>query len=509
MRPKTVGALSALGMFFTSVTVYSLTPNGGFGAPEVPPEVAGSTLTWSGRAVPEAGSDPSHFLVEEALRIEGRLGHSSVQRQGRSETFVMLELQGETGAATAPAAAGGQLAIVLDQSGSMRGSRLANAKSAALRAIDGLRDGDIVSVVSFDTRARVVVSPTRLDGSTRRQVTGAVQAIPLGGDTCISCGVDVAIAELNRAQTAGGGAKRMLVLSDGDANNGVRDVVGFRDLGKRALDLGVEITTVGVSLEYNELFLGAVAETSNGRHYFVENDAGLVRVFEEEARFATGTVASDVVVEVELSPGVQLTRVFDRTFSRSGSTLRIPVGALSRGELKTVLLQVTLPGAPSGAPGETQPVVTTRIHRRDAATGASIDTERTLAARLVDDRASASPLDAVVAARLQRTETASILERANELARKGKLDEARLTLAQGRDALGANADAAKESKPSSRSKNVSDDFDDQSRALAAAEKDFSAAPVVAALGALPAAPKKPAPSAGTKRAVESANAYRR
>ncbi len=317
------------------------------------------------------------------------------------------------------------------------------------------------------------------------------------------------MGELDKALGAGsGGAKRMLLLSDGDANNGVRDVLGFRELGKRAQGRGVEITTVGVSLEYNEQFLGAVAETSNGRHYFVENDAGLARVFDEEARFATGTVASDIVVDVELAPGVELTRVFDRTFTRSGSSLRIPMGALSRGEQKTVLLQVVLPG---GADGAVQMVATTRVHRRDA-TGAARETERTLAARIVDDQAAVSQLDGVVAARLQRTETASILEQANKLVRLGRLDEARGTLAKGKLVLGANAEKAKAAAPAARRKNVDDDFQAQNRVLETAENDFGApaaepAPVT---GASPApAPKKPAPSAGTKRSTESVNAYRR
>lgn len=501
MRPKTVGALSALGMFLTSLTVFSLTPDGGFAAPATSVLDQASPSTGDGGST--AVSDGAHFLVEQTLRVEGRLGHPTMPRGDRGQTYVLLEIQGTIEEGATARAADGHLAIVLDQSGSMRGSRLANAKSAALRAVDGLRDGDQVTVVTFDTQAKVVVPPTVLDAASRSRIATDVQRIALGGDTCISCGVEGALSELRSTSRT----RRMLVLSDGDANSGLRDADAFRQLGRRAAADGVEITTVGVSLAYNEVFLAAVAETANGRHYFVENDAALARVFEQEARFVSGTVASEAVVEVDLAPGVELGRVFDRTFTRSGSRLRIPIGALSRGEQKTVLIEVSTRGVPAGA---TLPVATTRVRYRDAITGRDAGADGTLAARVVDGAEAASPLDGVVAARLQRAETATLLEEANSLFRDGKVGEARERLARGRGTLGSRAEAAKSAAPKARRQGVDQDFADQSQALAKAEEAFapqaSAAPSPAA-GAPP--PPSPRPSVGGKKAVESANAYRR
>lgn len=501
MRPKTVGALSALGMFLTSLTVFSLTPDGGFGAPAT--SALDPPVTSSGAGGSTASSDGAHFLVEQTLRVEGRLGHPAMPRGDRGQTYVLLEIQGTSEEGVAARAADGHLAIVLDQSGSMRGSRLANAKSAALRAVNGLRDGDQVTVVTFDTQPRVVVPPTVLDAASRGRIATDVQRIGLGGDTCISCGVEAALSELRSTSRT----RRMLVLSDGDANSGLRDADAFRQLGRRAATDGIEITTVGVSLAYNEVFLAAVAETANGRHYFVENDAGLTRVFEEEARFVSGTVASDAVVEIELAPGVELGRVFDRTFTRSGSRLRIPIGALSRGEQKTVLLEVSTRGMPASS---TLPVATTRVRYRDAVTGQDAAADGTLAATVVDRADAASPLDGVVAARLQRAETATLLEEANSLFREGKVDVARQRLAQGRGALGSRAEAAKTAAPTARRQGVDEDFADQSQALAEAEEAFASPPSAApspAAGAPP--PPPPRPSVGGKKAVESANAYRR
>ena len=61
------------------------------------------------------------------------------------------------------------------------------------------------------------------------------------------------------------------------------DLPGFRSIATRAQSQGVSITTIGVDVDYDEKALSAVALASNGRHYYVENDAGLARVFEAEA----------------------------------------------------------------------------------------------------------------------------------------------------------------------------------------------------------------------------------
>src|SRR5260221_12256254 len=112
------------------------------------------------------------------------------------------------------------------------------------------------------------------------------------------------------AQTTGK-VNRMIVLSDGDANHGVRDLPGFRSMAQRARDKSVTITTIGVDVEYNEKVLAAIAQESNGHHYFVENDEALARVFEQEAEGLSSTVASDAEISIQLPPNVELDRVFD------------------------------------------------------------------------------------------------------------------------------------------------------------------------------------------------------
>jgi Ca-activated chloride channel family protein len=299
----------------------------------------------------------------------------------------------------------------------------------------------------------------------------------------------------------------MILLSDGDANHGVRDVPGFRGIAQRAQARGVSITTIGVDVDFNEKIMTAIAQDSNGRHYFVEDAAGLARVFEDEARTLTRTVASDAEATIDLAPGVELERVFDRAFRRAGSQVVVPLGSFSGAEAKTVLLKVRVP---TGREGVT-PVASVDLAYRDLVTGTDGRCAGKLGLEVVGDPAQASDLDAVVSGRVQRSETAAVLKDANNLFEQGRLDEARRRLAAREQALQTVAAQAKGAAPATRAGDVSRDFDKQIAAVDEANRSFNAPqfatpPPGAAATAAPAAPAQDtrAGKSAVKRNAEQA-----
>ncbi|XXT14267.1 VWA domain-containing protein [Sorangium sp. So ce429] len=474
MKPTHVALFSALGMMLTSISVYSLTPSGSRGStepvseaiaepPRVAPEVAGGAV---------AAVDPSRFTTGSRLMLEGRVGHARLTRAAR-ETFLMFEVRGDGAPARAQAQA--NLSLVIDRSGSMKGTRLANAVQAATTAVSRLNDGDVVSVVTFDTRTSVVVPPTTVRPDTRGRILASVRGISLGGDTCISCGIEEGLALLGQAS---GGVSRMVVLSDGDANHGVRDIPGFRAMAQRARDRGVSITTIGVDVDYNEKILSAIALDSNGRHYFVENDAALARIFEAEAEQLTASVASGAELAIDLAPGVELDRVFDRAFRRAGGQVVVPLGAFAPGEVKTVLLKVRLDGL-GGGRDDASPIADVGLAYRDLVAGTDARCQGKLGVALAERDADASELDALVAGRVQRSETAATLKQANFLFEQGRLDEARSKLETQQRSLRSAADKAKRAAPASRAKDVAFDFESQLAALERADSEFAAPPAFA------------------------------
>lgn len=485
MNARKLGILSAAGMLLTSVSVYSFTPPGGFAKKEKPPLAApeGEPRGGEGIGGVDAGS-PARFLAGgSALMVEGRLGRADLKADEASTELVMLEVfpnEAKTPARRPPVSLG----IVIDRSGSMAGSRIQNALRAATGAVDRLQDGDTVVVVTFDHETQTVVRPTVIDAASRSSVQQAIRGITLGGNTCVSCGLEQALTELGAGSGARlGGASSaavssILLLSDGDANHGVRDVQGFQALGARARERGVSITSIGVDLEYNEKLLSAVSRESNGRHHFVRSDVDLARVFEEEASRLVTAVAGNVEAELQLPAGVELVRVFDRTSRRDGQRITVPLGSFGAGDRRTILAEVRVPASAKGL----RDVVSVSLRWNDLTVGKEGSCSGKLAARVGD---VASSVDADVLGRLQRSSTGDALREANRLFEEGKADEARAALRRAKESVTAAVRAA----PAAPAK-VAADLGRQSAALDEAEKNFATPPPNAAPPAAAQAQKK-------------------
>ncbi len=482
MKRMHVGALAAIGMLSVGATVYSVTPRGGFQTTiqaEPSATVASADRPDEKKGSPgEARQDAlGQFEAGTNLSVDARVGHAKMVKNAQGETFVSLEVRGgDTKSGTAPPVS---MAIVIDKSGSMRGTRIASALSGAVAAVQQLHDGDSVTVVAFDTRPNVVVPLTQIASGTRERIIGDIRSIQLGGDTCISCGIEEGLSELRKNR---GDVEHMIVLSDGDANNGVRDVPGFRSIGERAQTQGVSISTIGVDVDFNEKLMSAVAASSNGRHYFVENDSGLSQVFAEEATTLGQSIAGGATADIDLAPGIELDQVFDRNFTRSGNRVSVPLGSFARGEVKTVLLKVRVPATND----DSAPIADVKLTYRDLATSEDATASGKLTIELVGDAKEASELDPVVADRVQRTQTAATLREANNLFSLGKADEARRKIQDQRAILGTIAGHATKAAPATRAKGLGDDFAKQDKALDEAEQGFATPPAPSPAGAQPA-----------------------
>ena len=455
MRLRTVAALSFVGMLCTKAPrFYSLTP--------AARSAAGASrrsrkqVTAPGRAG-SAEEIASSFDAGTTLRVGGRVGHPRVRQGSSGETFVLLEVRAGEGSAVARAGSS-HLAIVIDRSGSMKGDRIQNAIAGAVEAVDRLGDGDMVSVVAFDTTVTDVVRATSLGPSTREPIKAAIRGIKLGGDTCISCGLEEGLREL---QGTAGKIDRMILLSDGEATAGVRDLLGFQAIAERARAQGVSVTTIGVGVSYNQKVLGGIALQGGGQHYFIENTASLARVFQAEAEQLRATVARGAAASIELGEGVELVSVADRTFEHRGRRVVVPLGSFARRDEKTVLLRVRVP---TGVEGR-EPVASVTLDYDDLVAGRAGQCAGRLEVRV---GAEQSEIDSVVGGRVERSRTAATLLETNDLIEQGRVEEARRRLAPRLVELAASASAAASAAPPRRKGDVDRDFKSQARALSTA-----------------------------------------
>src|SRR5690606_30179769 len=147
------------------------------------------------------------------------------------------------------------LALVLDRSGSMAGAPLEAAKAALCAAVEMLMPDDWVSVVAYDDRVDVV-APLAPAGKDRRALLAAVRALGSGGSTALYAGWAEGLSQAMACPSPEAGA-RVVLLSDGMANVGVRDAPSIAADVAQAAAHGVTTTTMGFGRSYDEALLRA------------------------------------------------------------------------------------------------------------------------------------------------------------------------------------------------------------------------------------------------------------
>jgi Ca-activated chloride channel homolog len=459
MKIRTVGALAALGMLLTSLGVRTMTRDAA-----ARPDDRPRPRAWDGGGERERGD--AAFSSGRTLRVEGRAGHSRLDARSSEETFVLVNVRADSAARGREARR--HLTILIDRSGSMQGQKLENAIAAAQGAIRRLSDGDLVSVIDYSTSANVLVLPSVVDADMRERAVAAVARLGASGDTCISCALDESRGILSRRP---GFVSRVLLLSDGEATSGVRDLEGMRRVAESVRNAGATVTTIGLGVDYNERMMAAIARDTNGRHHFAESARSLASIFDQELSGLERSVARDARLELELGPGVELLDVSGLGFSREGSRVVVALGTFAAGEERTVLARVRVAAGSSGQ----RPIALARLSYEDLESGRATSNEGRIGATFSSD-GSRSAMDPVVQTQLERTGTVTALNDANELFARGDAEAARATVARKLAEVQKERAVAVSAAPAAKRSAVDKSFDQQEAALGQAATAFAAPP---------------------------------
>jgi Ca-activated chloride channel family protein len=238
--------------------------------------------------------------------------------------------------------------------------------------------------------------------------------------------------------------------------------------------------------------MAAIAQEANGRHHFVANASALPAVFADEFDDVLASVAKEAELTIQLAPGVEVEEVFDRTFRKEGDKVVVAFGTFSAKQEKTVLVRLKVPTDKEGV----EPVADLKLGFRDLLKKSDGWSKGSLSVAVKSDGSEQKDLDPFVAARLERSRTATTLTEANKLFESGRVDEARAKLAAQKTELRAarvNAIAVASAAPATAAprraaKSLDRDFDDQTAAVAQAERNFAPPPPAHAGGVAAAAP---------------------
>ena len=164
------------------------------------------------------------------------------------------------------------LLLVMDRSNSMdewmglsnADTKFSMAKAASRLAVNSLRPGDTIGLVSFDTENLWSVPPQKINSDAdKERVKDMISNIPLGGGTFIYGGVSEAAAAMRQIKAAN---KHLVLLTDGqDYHDSDYDPL-IRNLRAE----NITLSTIGVGADADKILLTRLAKLAQGRYYFTD-----------------------------------------------------------------------------------------------------------------------------------------------------------------------------------------------------------------------------------------------
>ncbi|NLE99962.1 MAG: VWA domain-containing protein [Anaerolineales bacterium] len=246
----------------------------------------------------------------------------------------------------APTASGRQpitFTAVLDVSGSMRGQKIESAKEAVRQAVLRLHEGDVFALVTFSSQVRTVLEPTVVTRRLRDQVGEALQQVVASGSTALCGGLEAGTAA-TVAHTRD--TNLILLLSDGQANEGETDLEQIGRRAWQAQERKIITSTLGVGTDYNEALMVEIATQGGGRFYHVLHAHQIVPYVAGELGEASALAAREATLRLTLPPGTGLYPL--------SAAYRVTEAGVSLGDVPVdteleVILRLLLPAQSAGA----------------------------------------------------------------------------------------------------------------------------------------------------------------
>ena len=226
---------------------------------------------------------------------------NGVSKTSQNEIYTLIQLSSNSKTATSirtPL----NIAVALDRSGSMRGMPLEEAKLCVEMMIDRLSSEDHFSLVTYDNDVDVVVPATK--ASNKEWLKAHVRSIRSGGMTALYNGWSSAAAEAAKNVTKKS-ISRVLLLSDGQANEGLTDQDEIASHCAQMASVGVSTTTYGLSENFNENLMSAMAKSGKGMAHYGQTADDLADPFQSEFDLINALTARDLKLHLIAEPGVE------------------------------------------------------------------------------------------------------------------------------------------------------------------------------------------------------------
>jgi Ca-activated chloride channel family protein len=237
------------------------------------------------------------------------------------------------------------ISFVVDCSGSMSGEKMEHTRQALGICLSSLESQDLQSMVVFDHEVEVLMPAGPV--ANKDLAKQLVKRIEARGSTNLSGGLlqGVKLVEENLAADK---VNRVIMLTDGRANEGISDYAGLVKIAGKIAKKGMGLSCIGVGDDFDEDLLTAMAEAGRGNFYYIDNPDNIPAIFAEELQGLLQVVGQGLQLEIKLEEGLYVPTVYgyEPTSQPGGLTFSLP--DLYSGEEKLLMLELEIPPLDKG-----------------------------------------------------------------------------------------------------------------------------------------------------------------
>lgn len=289
-----------------------------------------------------AGSEP--------VQISGKVSQTVLVQNSDNTIYLDITIKAPTQTLAAPQNRPTDMLIILDRSGSMAAEKkISFAKAAIHDVLAQLTSYDRFGLVSFSTNAIVHSPLVPINEANRENLNRIVETIPADGSTNMGEGLQFALKLLTDTHH-GERLKKVLLLSDGQANQGISDPQGLAFIVGQIAKTGTVLSTIGMGLDFNETLMTSLADYGMGHYSYLEELSGLGEILEKDLTDTRSIYATASTLDVTLGSGVALIDAGGYPIAPlGGNSVRIMTGQILDNTDKHFVMTFTVPTQKTGS----------------------------------------------------------------------------------------------------------------------------------------------------------------
>ncbi len=278
--------------------------------------------------------------------------HNPYLLVGQNRLQAVLNVSVAQGQTLAPAPLA--LAIALDRSGSMDGTKMRAARDGAIKIVQALDERITFMIVAFNERAKIIVAPCAGTKKNKQQAIEAIQhSVYATGGTCMSYALDTVVQHFGQDTSR---ALKILFLTDGK-NEGEQRADLDRAI-EHCRQVQASINAWGIGTDWDEAELRRMAEATHGSADIIPTPQQVEAAFTSAFMEMRNTSVTSTRLRLWSPVGVQIRR-FEQVYptivqiglepdATNPRLHTVSLGSFAPGDQRAYLLDLEVPTYPPG-----------------------------------------------------------------------------------------------------------------------------------------------------------------